>query len=188
MHLTKTLISTTCALLLGAPALLAACDSGGDGATSDTLGGDTAATPMVDATAVATTAMAYKAGGFTRITEVPAMSQHQGSDVVVWAQNDVAAIYRAADPANTSASVAFPEGATIVKEQLDDQGEMYAITVMHKGPAGYAPDSDDWFFERVEKDGTISQQGQVGFCITCHSPRKPVDWVFGITAANQTAQ
>lgn len=164
MHLTKTLISTTCALLLGAPALLAACDSGGDGATSDTLGGD------------------------TRITEVPAMSQHQGSDVVVWAQNDVAAIYRAADPANTSASVAFPEGATIVKEQLDDQGEMYAITVMHKGPAGYAPDSDDWFFERVEKDGTISQQGQVGFCITCHSPRKPVDWVFGITAANQTAQ
>ena len=29
-------------------------------------------------------------------------------------------------------------------------------------------------------DGQLNDQGAVGYCITCHTPRAEADWVFGV--------
>ena len=73
----------------------------------------------------------------------------------------------------------------IVKEHVDSGGAMIALTVMYKGPAGSGAQSDDWFWQRLEADGKPSFSGEVDFCIACHTPRRAVDWVYGLEPDNR---
>lgn len=61
-----------------------------------------------------------------------------------------------------------PDGAIIVKDNLNASRELEGITVMAK-VAGYAPESGDWFWASYEPDGTAVTSGAVTGCISCHA-------------------
>ncbi len=160
--------------------LFAACDSSME---------DTKVTPFVpfeiDAQALAEAAVNFDDGQLVQISAEAITSQHAASQVKVWISKGAEAPYRAIDPAGTTAP-AFPEGTIIVKEQRKLDGSIDAFTLMAKGPAGYAPATNDWHWQRVAADGAITHQGQVDFCVDCHTPRAGADWVFGVPTTNQT--
>lgn len=164
--------------------LLLGCEGGGDEAETDNGGeSETVGEASIDEAAVVAQAIDY--ASFEAIN-APASSAHGLADtVVVWVPPAFAAEYRAVDPDDPDASAAFAPGTLFVKEHLDAEGAPAGMTIMYKGPAGYDPDSGDWWWAQAELDGTLNDAGAVGYCIACHSPRAGADWVFGIAADEQ---
>jgi hypothetical protein len=93
-----------------------------------------------------------------------------------------------------SGADSFSEGAVLMKENhmptgvdvgmmeqqaaVDDfDGDLAAWTFMVKVP-GYAPDSGDWFWAKINADGSLAAAGSPGGCVGCHSQVEDNDWVF----------
>lgn len=151
-------------------------------------GEDTTDPTIVDEAAILTRVAAFRTEGFTRVTTDPAVSQHMGQSVHVWVDDGALAAYRAIDPEDASASSdPFDEGTILVKEQLDNAGEVAVLTVMAKVQAGYNPDVGDWWFAQTNPEGVVNGtfSGKVGFCIGCHTPEAATDYVFGVPETNK---
>lgn len=104
-----------------------------------------------------------------QINDQPFASQHGLADTVnVFVDSANADLYRTLDPA-APADLDFPEGALVVKEHLDPDGNPNGYLMMYQGPDGYAPDANDWFWARVDGSGATQESGAVGFCINCHA-------------------
>lgn len=65
----------------------------------------------------------------------------------------------------------LPEHSIVVKENYSQQKELAAHTVMYK-VNGYNSSAGDWFWMKVNPDGTITDSGKVQGCIDCHSKAK----------------
>jgi hypothetical protein len=139
----------------------------------------------IDPAAIAVAATDFDNGDLIRISREPVVSQHSGDSVQVWVSKASESAYREVDPSVPTAGE-LPVGTVIVKEQRKSDGTLDVLTVMVKGPPGYAPATRDWHWQRVTPDGTITHQGQVDFCINCHTPRAGADWVFGVPTSRQT--
>jgi len=98
---------------------------------------------------------------------------------------------------------AFAEGSIIVKENhVDDhtegdaeaeapepqtavpdfEGNLESLTFMVKVP-GYNPEAGDWFWAKMQPDGTIDAAGQPAGCIGCHGQVADNDYVFNAPLA-----
>jgi hypothetical protein len=171
-----------------------ACDEdqgAGDSAATDGSGGvedDSGGGEPVDADAVVARALRF-GEELEQITAASQPSQHGLADTVhVWIDPAATATYRALDPATDEASeVEFAPGTLFVKQHLDAEGADVGLTIMFRGPAGYAPDSADWWWGRTNAAGAVQDEGQVGFCIGCHAGANAEAYVFGVAATNQTA-
>jgi len=88
----------------------------------------------------------------------------------------------------------YPPGSIFVKENHmpvegvtlpDDKnvaiagfpGNLAAYTIMAK-ISGYDPDNGDWFYAKLQPDGTIDAAGRAEGCIACHSSVKDNDYVY----------
>lgn len=69
-----------------------------------------------------------------------------------------------------------PNGTVIVKENRLGDRTLTGYTVMAK-VAGYAPETNDWFWARYDPDGTVMAEGTVGNCISCHSGVRRNDYI-----------
>ena len=160
----------------------------GTGETGETGDGDGDGDPAgIDEAAIIAEAMGYQS--WVLINAAPFVSAgHDGgtATVNIWVPQDLAAQYKAIDPANP-VETAFPEGSIIVKEHLDDMGVATAGTIMYKGPAGYSEGSGDWWWGVGDVlGGTLDNSGpDVAGCIGCHSAVPTTDWVFGVPPADQ---
>lgn len=126
---------------------------------------------------------------FERINARPfPTAQHQGNPLVnVWTEQLAIAPYR--NLSAGGAPVEFPVGAMIVKEMMDASGGPPILTVMAKQPAGYDPTHGDWWYGRLEADGSATSAsfvGRVGFCIACHTGAPSAGYVFGVASDNLT--
>lgn len=109
------------------------------------------------------------ATALVQINDTPFASQHGLADTVnVFVDAANADLYRTLDPA-APADIDFPEGALVVKEHLDADGNPDGYLMMYQGPDGYAPDANDWFWARVDGTGATKETGAVAFCISCHA-------------------
>lgn len=150
------------------------------------MGGEGGAPGAVDEATLVARAVAFADEGFTQINTELEASQHGGEMVNYWVSDDIAAVYRAIDPEDAEgATPDIPMGAMVVKEQLNGDGDFTAITVMAKVNEGFDAGAEDWWWARIEADGTPSFTGQVDFCINCHAPREQTGWLFGVAAENQ---
>lgn len=66
----------------------------------------------------------------------------------------------------------MPEGSIIVKDNftgdsVDSPGELGAVTVMYKVD-GFNPDGNDWWWGKIQPDGTVDAAGTPAGCIGCH--------------------
>ena len=95
---------------------------------------------------------------------------------------------------------AFPEGSILVKENhipgdvdvdsmegkaaiADFEPNLEAITYMVKVP-GYNPEAGDWFWGKIQPDGTIDVAGKGAGCIGCHTQVADNDFVFDAALGN----
>ncbi|CAN5855644.1 hypothetical protein BH11MYX3_BH11MYX3_19840 [soil metagenome] len=116
-------------------------------------------------------------------------AQHQGAPLVnVWTDELATAPYRALSGGSASAGE-VPEGGMIVKEMFDANGGAPVLTVMVKQPTGYDPTQGDWWYGRLNVDGSATNAkfvGKVGFCIGCHRGAAGGDHLFGVASDNLT--
>ncbi|OHD21190.1 MAG: hypothetical protein A2Y38_12700 [Spirochaetes bacterium GWB1_59_5] len=69
-----------------------------------------------------------------------------------------------------------PEGSIIVKENMNADQKITAITLMAK-IKGFDPANGDWFWARYDLAGKSSAAGKVNGCINCHAGMKDNDFV-----------
>lgn len=85
--------------------------------------------------------------------------------------------YVAQDPSDP------PAKAIIVKDNLNDQKELQAITVMYR-VEGFDPDNNNWYWVKYLPGGEVAQNGgepvagKVQSCIECHGSAKGGDYIF----------
>ena len=127
---------------------------------------------------------------FERVNQLPfPTALHQGHPLVnVWTNPLATGPYRALS-AGTPPSGGLPVGAMVVKEMMDAAGGPPILTVMSKRPIGYDPGHGDWWYGRLEADGSATNAafvGRVGFCIECHDAAVATDHLYGVAADNLT--
>ena len=114
-------------------------------------------------------------------------AQHQGNpDVNVWTNELATSPYRMLS-SGAAPDPEFSVGAMIVKEMLDEAGAPAILTVMAKQSPGFDPGNRDWWYGRLEVDGTATSGkfvGKVSFCIACHAGAGSGGFVFGVASDN----
>jgi hypothetical protein len=132
-----------------------------------------------------------EAGTYLSMTKVNARpfttQQHQGNPQVnVWTNSLAASPYRALST-QPGSIIEFPVGAMIVKEMLDATGAPEFLTVMVKQAAGFDTANKDWWYGRLNPDGSTAPGnfiGKVGFCISCHAGAPNNEYLFGVAIDN----
>ena len=74
----------------------------------------------------------------------------------------------------------LPEGSILSKQNFTPEKVLAATTIMVK-IEGFNPDGGDWFWAKVQPDGTIDAAGTPAGCIGCHGAKKANDWLFNAT-------
>lgn len=104
-----------------------------------------------------------------------------------YANEAAATVFRTIDGPMATATVEFPQGALLVKNNLDANGDPRgALSILAKFEAGYNPQSNDWFFAVVTFEGEVindivGKGVKVYACYDCHSQRGPnTDLVIGL--------
>lgn len=100
------------------------------------------------------------------------------ASVAIWGTEDVEELFHSIDAMDPSQSVEFPTGTTFAKEHFDEDGELFGVNIMFKGPDGYDPDYGDWVWLRV-REGEPTHFGRVEFCQDCHAAAENSDFVVG---------
>ncbi|MDA3940795.1 MAG: cytochrome P460 family protein [Spirochaetia bacterium] len=70
----------------------------------------------------------------------------------------------------------LPEGSIIVKENLNSQKSLDAVTVMVK-VKDYNPEVGDWFWAKYTPQGEILAEGTPVGCISCHEGMDENDYI-----------
>lgn len=111
---------------------------------------------------------------YTQVENCKKSAVHSGPYVAVWADAAGAPLYDGTDSAR-----AADEGTIIVKPQYSDEGctNLTAVTVMRKGKPGTAADKGDWEYQNLKGDGSIVEEGQVGYCVSCHTGCSDKDYL-----------
>jgi hypothetical protein len=132
----------------------------------------------------------FRGCGYVKINATEITTQHRGRKANIWVSPGAVDAYRALVPSDSTMSAHMPPGTQIVKEHTG-AGEEGVLLVLTKGPAGIDPERSDWYWMRVEQDGTASFRGfrsqtdSIDFCIGCHTPAQQKDWVFGVALDNR---
>ena len=188
-----TALKLSVGLFVCASAALAACDNTAD--TSPSPAADagveaSVATPgTLDDKGITAAAAAYSA--FSKINrDAFRTAQHAENPMVDVFANDLAAsTYRSIDPSGKApANFAFAPGSMVIKEMKDAAGGRPILTVMYKKAAGYDPANGDWWYGRLNADGTPTNAafvGKVDFCVGCHAGTAQWDHAWGVPASNQ---
>jgi len=74
-------------------------------------------------------------------------------------------------------SEGLPNGSIIVKSGYSKGHSFRMNTIMQKID-GYDPEHGDWYWAMANESGSISQGGQMGACIRCHSSADGDDYTF----------
>ncbi len=75
----------------------------------------------------------------------------------------------------------LPQGSFLSKQNFTPEKVLAATTIMVKMEEGFNPDAGDWFWAKVQPDGTIDAAGAPAGCVGCHGAQKANDWLFNAT-------
>jgi hypothetical protein len=110
---------------------------------------------------------------YTKVVSCEA-SQHPAAKYVeVWLDPTAKAAWDeyAALPKDTTATIAYPEGAVMVKTQFDDASckDLKNFTAMKKLAKGAAPSYGDYRWQHVDVDGACLNCDNGKACSGCHT-------------------
>lgn len=75
----------------------------------------------------------------------------------------------------------LPAGSILSKQNFTPEKVLAATTIMVKMEEGFNPDAGDYFWAKVQPDGTIDAAGAPAGCVGCHGAQKANDWLFNAT-------
>lgn len=147
----------------------------------------------MDDEALLSTAVHYRdTAAFLQINDVPYASALGGGAIInLYISAPAFASFAIVEPDAVGTGITLPEGALIVREVLDEAGNVQKLTLMAKGPAGYNPELGDYWFAVTELDGTpvvedgVTLVGRLQGCYGCHDGRAGDDFLFGVPADNR---
>ena len=97
-------------------------------------------------------------------------------------------------PESAGSESDVPEGTLIVREIQQPIGQVTSLTLMYKGPPGYNPALNDFWFgvtdpfrTPVEEDG-LRMVGEIEDCYGCHLARSEDGYLFGVPATNRASR
>ncbi|HEY0194574.1 MAG TPA: hypothetical protein VGC42_25855, partial [Kofleriaceae bacterium] len=92
--------------------------------------------------------LVQRAASTMRVTKIDSAAYKSaiGDFDIDVAINSDARDYRTIHPDGPATNVTFPEGTMILRKVYDATGAVSKVTLMAKGPAGYAPTIGDWWF------------------------------------------
>lgn len=124
--------------------------------------------------------------GFTKINDARfEMSMHSDLAADVYVLDEWAEEYRKIVFAVPGAEPDFAEGATIVKELFNVDGELASINVMYKGPPGYDEAFSDWYRASGDETRLLTATGKIAYCADCHGAQSTDDFLWGVAADNR---
>ncbi len=139
-------------------------------------------------TLTSTAVAAWVAGDLEIATDGPQTSRAvPGTEINVWVSMSSLDAYRGISSADEGSGAELDVGAMVVREILDEQGEITKLTVLVKGPLDANPDLGGWVFGVYGTDGSIlfddsgePQVGALASCTGCHLARMEDDYLFGL--------
>jgi hypothetical protein len=117
-----------------------------------------------------------------------------GAIIDVYVSANGFAPYATIAPETQGTGAEVPEGTLIVREVKETSGAVKSLTLMYKGPKGYNPDLNDFWFGVTDPDGTPVVQdgkprlGKLTDCYSCHLARSQDGYLFGVPAQNRPGQ
>jgi hypothetical protein len=128
-----------------------------------------------------------RSSDFTQVNRLPYdTTVTPGAKINVWVSSEHFAQYSKITPNASDSGVHLPTGAIIIREVLDQSGNLTKLTLMSKGSAGWNPDLGDYWFGVTSPDGTpVEQNGKamiarLSQCYSCHLGRVNDDYLFGV--------
>lgn len=189
---------------LGAMALiptLIACEAqlecelcGGGHATEahvDRSASESGATPDPDAVLADDVLLAFverhRADGFVRVNAQPYASDVSDKNLNVFVSEFALPEYLETMPDEARSDGMIPRGSFVVRELVDEAGEVTRLTALYRGPKGYNPESGDFWFAVTDPDGRVLRDeddtpmaGPLEGCSSCHAARASADYLFGV--------
>jgi len=117
-----------------------------------------------------------------------------GASIDLYVSSNGFAPYATIVPEADGSGAEVPEGTLIVREVKEASGAVKSLTLMYKGPRGYNPDLDDFWFGVTDPAGVPVQQdgkprvGKLTDCYSCHLARAQDGYLFGVSADNRPGQ
>ncbi len=125
--------------------------------------------------------------GFERVNAAPYPSEVSSNKINVFVSSFAVAEYLETRPELDSSEGMLPRGAFVVREIVDESGEVSKLTAIYRGPRGYNPESGDFWFAVADPDGNPATRedgtkmvGALQSCSGCHAGRAQADYLFGV--------
>lgn len=132
-------------------------------------------------------AQAYRGDDFVQVNAAPYPSSVTDASINVFVSVDGWWEFLHATPDAEGMGKELPIGAVIVREVLDDRGEVASLTLMSRGPDGYSPGHGDFWYALLEPDGfphLEAGEPLIGRleerCAGCHDERAGDGYLFGV--------
>lgn len=129
----------------------------------------------------------YTNQGFVLVNDRPYPSDLTGDNINVFVSTDGWWEFLQTSPEVSGRGAELPAGTVIVREVLDQRGEVETLTVMQRGPAGYSPAHGDMWYGVLEPDGFPRfEDGKPLLgrleerCAGCHDGRAADGHLFGV--------
>jgi hypothetical protein len=153
----------------------------------------TTAVVAVDDDAILSTLATFRTSpAFQKVNDTTfATGLGTGALIDVYVSQNGFAPYATIAPEATGTGAEVPEGTLIVREVKEPSGATKSLTLMYKGPKGYNPELDDFWFGVTDPDGVPVQQdgvariGKLTDCYSCHLGRAQDGYLFGVAADNR---
>lgn len=133
----------------------------------------------------------YKA--FPQINSAPYQSSLGAFDINLFVFGDSQDYSEIHPESNNATDLNLAVGTVIVREVLDDAGDVSKLTIMAKAPTGYDASLGDWWFGEADPTGHVLvtngqlRVGRLTDCHGCHVPRVGDDYLFGVPEADEAA-
>lgn len=135
----------------------------------------------------ATAVAAWLAGDLMPVTDGPQTSVGApGADIVVWTRPDDVERYQTISAHAAGSGAELGIGAMVVREVLDEDGELEKVTVIAKAPLEVHEALGGWVFGvyspmgevLADEEGVLA--GALPACTGCHLARVDDDFLFGL--------
>lgn len=132
-------------------------------------------------------AQAYAGEGFVRVNAKPYPSDLTGANINVFVSIEGWYEFLHATPGDAGRGQEVPVGTVIVREVLDQDGEVETLTVMKRAPDGYSPAHGDFWYAVLEPSGFPRFEAGEPImgrlearCTGCHDDRAADGFLFGV--------
>ncbi|NUN15459.1 MAG: hypothetical protein HUU55_17685 [Myxococcales bacterium] len=108
--------------------------------------------------------------------------EHELNHIRVFANDLAAASYLALSP-----DVPYPPGSILVKAEYEDKDclDLIGFTAVRRGEVGSVPDVYDWYWQKLDADRNVTEDGAPWRCINCHAVHCAPPHGFELTCAEE---